>query len=296
MRIVARVLSVLPLFFAASAKAHFFAPASDNAVTPGYGWIGDAATGMFRPVVGVVAIGTSGVERVRVNSVGVGIGTTAPVRLLNVGGVIRLNPVVNPTSPSAGDIFIDSAASNTLKYHNGTSWVIVGGGSSSFPLLANPVGSAGSPAFSFVGGDSDNGMFSPTGDTLGFSTAGLERLRISSAGSVGIGTTNPASKLDVQGEVKFGNTSSACNPTNEGQQRYNSTSKRMEFCNGTIWDEIGQPAGALCGKANFNTSNGWSGSINCKGFDPSTSCPTGYSRTAIVQNGGVDTAYFCVKN
>jgi hypothetical protein len=42
-------------------------------------------------------------------------------------------------------------------------------------------------------------------------------------------------KLDVAGEVKFGNTSSICNATNEGQQRYNSITKTMEFCNGTAW-------------------------------------------------------------
>ena len=58
-------------------------------------------------------------------------------------------------------------------------------------------------------------------------------------GNVGVGTTNPSAKLDVAGEVKFGNTSSTCNATNEGQQRYNSASKNMEFCNGTTWTAYG---------------------------------------------------------
>lgn len=61
-------------------------------------------------------------------------------------------------------------------------------------------------------------------------------------GNTGVGTTSPAAKLDVAGEVKFGNTSSTCNATNEGQQRYNSTLKLMEFCNGTTWERVGARA------------------------------------------------------
>lgn len=58
-------------------------------------------------------------------------------------------------------------------------------------------------------------------------------------GNVGIGTTTPVAKLDVAGEVKFGNTSSTCNPANEGQQRYNSAIKNMEFCDGSTWKTVG---------------------------------------------------------
>jgi hypothetical protein len=64
-------------------------------------------------------------------------------------------------------------------------------------------------------------------------------------GNVGIGTSAPAAKLDVSGEVKFGNTSSTCNATNEGQQRYNSTVKVMEFCNGVFWSIPGAPVGTV---------------------------------------------------
>ena len=59
------------------------------------------------------------------------------------------------------------------------------------------------------------------------------------SGNVGIGTVPSTAKLDVAGEVKFGNTSSTCNATNEGQQRYNSITKQMEFCNGTSWGAFG---------------------------------------------------------
>lgn len=55
------------------------------------------------------------------------------------------------------------------------------------------------------------------------------------SGNVGIGIADPSAKLDVAGEIKFGNTNSPCNAANEGQQRYNASTKQMEFCNGTMW-------------------------------------------------------------
>jgi hypothetical protein len=76
-------------------------------------------------------------------------------------------------------------------------------------------------------------------DYIRFDTAGSERMVINNLGNVGVGTLNPSAKLDVDGEVKFGNTSSTCDGSTEGQQRYNSTSKKMEFCNGTAWNELG---------------------------------------------------------
>ena len=55
------------------------------------------------------------------------------------------------------------------------------------------------------------------------------------SGNVGIGVTSPNAKLSVQGEVRFGNTSSTCNSTHEGEQRYNYALHVMEYCNGTEW-------------------------------------------------------------
>ena len=57
-------------------------------------------------------------------------------------------------------------------------------------------GSAASPTHTFYS-DTNTGMFRAAADTLGFSTAGSEAMRINSSGDVGIGTTNPTGTLNV---------------------------------------------------------------------------------------------------
>jgi hypothetical protein len=56
-------------------------------------------------------------------------------------------------------------------------------------------------------GTARNGPFlgSPSADTLTIaSSSGAEKVRVSSSGNVGIGTTNPAATLDVNGYTKLG--------------------------------------------------------------------------------------------
>lgn len=58
------------------------------------------------------------------------------------------------------------------------------------------LGSVGAPSYAFIG-DPNTGMWSPGGDQIAWSTAGTERMRILANGYVGVGTTNPATKLYV---------------------------------------------------------------------------------------------------
>jgi len=61
-------------------------------------------------------------------------------------------------------------------------------------------GTAALPAIT-TSGDTNTGMFFPAANTIAASTNGTERLRITSAGNVGIGTTAPAAALDVSANV-----------------------------------------------------------------------------------------------
>jgi hypothetical protein len=73
-------------------------------------------------------------------------------------------------------------------------------GAASATSIANALGAVGTPSYTFTG-DTNTGMWSPTADTVAFSTAGSERLRVTSAGNVGIGTTTANNRLSVSGDM-----------------------------------------------------------------------------------------------
>jgi len=79
-------------------------------------------------------------------------------------------------------------------------------------------------------------------DFLRFGTAAQERLRITAAGLVGIGTANPSVSLDLASNtdaVSLPTGTTAQRPSGtEAYIRKNSTNNALEFYNGTNWVEI----------------------------------------------------------
>jgi hypothetical protein len=118
-----------------------------------------------------VQLYTNGAERLRITSAGnVGIGTTSPGSY-------------------------DPSGNNLVVYEAGNAGITIATGSTNFGSIffARETGTAGAYRGYIEYGQSS--------DYMGFGTVSTERMRITSAGNVGIGTTNPTYKLQVEGNT-----------------------------------------------------------------------------------------------
>jgi hypothetical protein len=150
-----------------------------SAGTPSLKFAGDANTGIFSPGADQLSVTTGGTERLRVDGAGqieaVSLGSAAAPTFSFTG-----DPNTGVYSPGADQL---AAATNGVQRLT----IDTAATTSTLPV-ALPLGAVATPSITFTG-DLNTGFWSPTADTLAASTAGGERLRITSAGLVGIGTS-----------------------------------------------------------------------------------------------------------
>jgi hypothetical protein len=199
-----------------------------TASLPSFTRTGDENTGIFFPAADTIAFTEGGVESMRIDSSGnVGIGTTTMTGRLNVGG--SANP--NIYSLSTGGIStvmasVDTFAAGILGTVSNHPQVFYTNNTERMRI--NAVGDVGigtpSPSTKLTVLTATNGGILVTDGTyngimyasgLGGIVAGTtsahpyilfannaERMRITSAGNVGIGTSSPTDVLDVRGGIR----------------------------------------------------------------------------------------------
>jgi hypothetical protein len=200
---------------------------------------GEATLNMYRDGTQYVKISAdAGVDNYFNNGANVGIGTSSPSAKLDVAGTVNAygngsvalqwgdtsalgalsfdtsaNPVIRSVS-SKPLVFQTNGANERMRI---TSAGNVGIGTTSPASPAGYIaetidGSSGSfteyrqngTALFRIGADSSRPfLYGMTNASMDFYTNTAERMRITAAGDVGIGTTSPASKLDVNGDISI---------------------------------------------------------------------------------------------
>lgn len=151
----------------------------------------------------------------------IGIGKTDPNTILDVAGTITatyfsgsgISLTGLPANQLSGTI--PSGVLNNSSLFIGTTAIrlnrISGSGHTLEGIILNPEfirnasGTGSTPSYAFLD-DTGTGMWRPGANNIAISTGASERIRITSSGNIGIGTTNPLVRLQVSGTVGFNDT------------------------------------------------------------------------------------------
>ena len=179
-----------------------------TAAIPAFSFSGDTNTGMYNVAPDTLGFTTNSTNRVVIDALGnVGIGTTSPQNPLDVTGNARINGRVYLANGSsmyghggyANTTVIESSNANTstslFVRPNGS------GGTAELVLLGN--GFDGTSALAQIAYDANHFVIGNPfiAHPIDFNQLGTMQMRISANGRIGVGTTDPQTKLDVLGAI-----------------------------------------------------------------------------------------------
>lgn len=201
------------------------------------------ATGTTTPAISVK--GTAGDSGQPLLSTGANDAAFGP---LNVGSAVTgtlniANGGTGAATTTQGFVFAGPAGANGAPGFRALASTDLPSLSGSYVDLTTNQTAAGNKTFS--GNTSLGGTLAVTGATTLSSTLGVTGNATFDTNSlfvdatnhkVGVGTTSPASKLDVNGGIRLANDATACAAGIAGTIRYNGGN--LEYCNGTAWTAL----------------------------------------------------------
>ena len=226
--------------------------------TPSYTFTGDLNTGMWSPAADTVAVSTGGSERLRVDSSGnVGLGVT----------------------PSASTIAQFEGGSNLILVGRGN---VYSSNNATFNSGWKYISTAVAAQYNISG--AEHRWFNAASGTAGNAITFTQAMTLDSSGNLGIGTANPAEKLQVNGSMRLQDTQATISlwkdgtPTKAGQLTFNTArgdAVGLGTFNGTSWSYslfVDGNGSALAGQPSLatNATNGFLYVPTCAGTPTGT--------------------------
>jgi formylglycine-generating enzyme required for sulfatase activity len=178
------------------------------------------------------------------NLVFTGDSATERMRISGAGAITAsaLGGVANTTTPSGFDrVLLANSSGQFSQLSLGNFWSLLGN---------NTITAWNGITGSFLGTTSTQPLVlattNATAQDIRFFTGANganERMRILGDGNIGIGTTTPQARLDVNGGIRVGNDTATCTSSNVGTLRYNNGG--LQVCTASSWSYLQCPTGYI---------------------------------------------------